>query len=97
MKTKNNLEYIRHDLLVDLGFELLEPDMKGADNYHWNFETGYRHPHLDPLNLILVNYNNGSWHFAQSKHASNGIGKMVWLDDLLKGFKFVTDKDLLSL
>src|SRR6476620_1319556 len=96
-KTKNNLEYIRHELLEDLGFTLLESDKeKHPENYDWTFETGYRHPELDPLNLLLVNYKNGCLHFVQRKHDYNGIGKMVWLDDLITGFEFVTSKKLIQ-
>jgi hypothetical protein len=92
----NKLEYLRHELLEDLGFEILTPGMKHSENYDWSFEIGYRHPRLDPFNLILVDYKNGSWHFAQRKHSYNGIGKMVWLDDLLKGFEFVTGFKLIE-
>lgn len=99
MKNKiNKLEYITHNMLDDLGFILLDSGKeKHPENYTWSFEIGYRHPALDPLNLILVDYKNGSWHFAQRKHAYNGFGKMVWLDDLITGFLFVTGNDLLKL
>lgn len=84
------MEYIRPELLEDLGFIVLDSSKEDKDNFDWSFEIGYRHPELDPINLILVDYKNGSYHFAQRKYAMNGFGKMVWLDDLLKGFKFVT-------
>lgn len=92
---KNNMEYIRPELLEDLGFVELNGDTPHQENYGWSFEVGYRHPELDPFNLILVDYKNGAWHFAQRKNAMNGIGKMIWLDDLIKGFEFVTGKTLI--
>lgn len=79
MTTKNNLEYIRPELLEDLGFT-----RKDHDDLSWD------HLELLPINLILVDYGNGSWHFAQRVHAMNGIGRMIWLDDLIAGFRFVT-------
>lgn len=94
-KAFNQLEYLSEALLTDLGFVRIEHDHNGCIDM--SFEIGYRHPHLDPFNLILVDYKNGCWHFAQRKHAFNGIGKMIWLDDLIAGFRFVTGKDLLNL
>jgi hypothetical protein len=91
---KNRLEYISCEMLEDLGFERITHDHDGMIDM--GFEIGYRHSDLDPINLILVDYKNGSWHFAQRKHAFNGIGKMVWLDDLMKGFEFVTGKQLIK-
>jgi hypothetical protein len=91
---KNKYEYLNHDLLTDLGFERIENDHNGCIDMF--FEVGYRHPDLDPLNLILVDFKNGCWHFAQRKWAMNGIGRMQWLDDLIIGFEFVTGKKLLK-
>ena len=95
MIQKNKLEYISCEMLEDLGFERITHDHDGC--IEMSFEIGYRHPFLDPKNLILVDYKNGSWHFAQRKWAMNGIGKMIWLDDLVNGFRFVTGYDLLNL
>lgn len=82
-------------MLEDLGFERLEGD--NTEHIHFSSaEIAFRHPKLDPFNLILVDYNNGCWHFAQRKHAYNGIGKMVWLDDLIKGWDFVVGSPLLQ-
>lgn len=86
MKTqKNRLEYLRPELLGDLGFI-----RTGTDDLSW------RHTELEPFNLILVDYGNGSWHFAQRIHSMNGIGKMIWLDDLVIGFRFVTGGELIT-
>jgi hypothetical protein len=94
---KNNMEYIRHDLLEDLGFVMLNSNTElHPENYDWNFEVGYTHPNLSAFNLILVDYKNGAWHFAQRKNAYNGIGKMIWLNDLIKGFQFVTNTKLIK-
>lgn len=84
-KQINKLEYLRPELLEDLGFI-----RTGTDDLSW------RHPELDPFNLILVDYGNGSWHFAQRIHAMNGIGKMIWLDDLVIGFRFVAEQELIK-
>ena len=91
---RNNMELITCQMLEDLGFELITHDHDGM--IHMGFEIGYRHSELDPFNLILVDYKNGSWHFAQRKNAFNGIGKMVWLDDLIVGFQFITGNKLLK-
>jgi hypothetical protein len=94
-KAVNKLEFLSGNMLEDLGFELIESSKHG-DQYDYSFEVGYRHPVLDARNLILVDYKNGCWHFAQRKHAMSGIGKMVWLDDLITGFEFVTNQKLIK-
>jgi len=91
--SKNKLEYISFDMLEDLGFTRILDDRNGT--IHQSFEIGYSHPKLDPFNLILVDYKNGSWHFAQRMYAMVGIGQMIWLDDLLNGFQFVTGQPLI--
>jgi hypothetical protein len=83
-KQRNRLEYLRPELFDVLGFA-----RTGNDDLSWT------HPELLPYNLTLVDFGNGSWHFHQ-RGATNGIGKMVWLDDLLKGFEFVTGKKLIQ-
>lgn len=94
-KKVNTMEYLSGQLLEDLGFELIEQS-KHKDQYDYSFEVGYRHPALDAKNLILADYKNGCWHFAQRKYSMCGIGKMIWLDDLIKGFEFVTNEKLLK-
>lgn len=81
-------------MLEDLGFERITHDHGGR--FDMGFEVGYRHPWLDPFNMVIVDYNNGSWHFAQRVRAMNGLGKMVYLDDLITGFKFITGKEILN-
>lgn len=95
-KKKPANEYLTGQMLEDLGFVLLESDKEPEGKYDWSFEVGYSHRLLEPVNLILVDYNNGCWHFAQRKHAIGGIGKMLYLDDLLSGFSFVTEYDLIT-
>lgn len=95
MKTVHKAnEYLSGQMLEDLGFTLIKNDQNGS--IEMSFEVGYKHPALDAKNLILVDYKNGCWHFAQRKQALNGIGKMVWLDDLILGFEFVTNERLLK-
>lgn len=88
-------EYLTGQMLEDLGFELID-STKDGDKYDYSFEVGYSHPRLDPFNLILVDYKNGCYHFAQRKFAMSGIGKMKCLDDIIKGFEFVTGKSILD-
>lgn len=93
--TRNKFEYISCEMLEDLGFERINGD--DSEQYEINAaEIAYRHPDLDPKNLILVDYDNGCWHFAQRKYALNGIGQMRWLDELITGFGFVTGTNLLK-
>lgn len=80
----NRLEYLRPELFEDLGFT-----RTGADDLSW------AHPELTAYNITLVDYSNGSWHFAQ-RGGTNGIGKMIWLDDLVIGFRFVTGNELIK-
>lgn len=91
---KSKFTHINQTLLEDLGFIEIN---ESTDCYEVAAaEQAFRHPSLDPKNLILVDYKNGGWHFAQRKHAINGIGKMTWLDDLVIGFEFVTGEKLLK-
>lgn len=93
--THSKYEYISCEMLEDLGF--IRIDGNDTDQYEINAaEIAYRHPDLDPKNLILVDYDNGCWHFAQRKYAINGIGQMRWLDDLILGFEFVAGTKLLK-
>ena len=92
----NRYEHITGDILEDLGFELITSEISN-DNFDMSFEIGYRHPNLDPFNLILVDYKNGCWHFSQRKWAMNGIGKMKSIDDLIIGFRFVTGLNVITL
>ena len=82
-------------MLEDLGFERITGN--NTEQYDIaSAEIVYRHIALDVKNLVLVDYKNGCWHFAQRKYAMSGIGRMVWLDDLVSGFEFVTGEKLLK-
>lgn len=81
--TQNRLEYIRPELLEDLGFYRTERD-----------DLSWTHMGLVSRNLTLCDFGNGCWHFVV-RNTCQGIGKMIWLDDLLLGFEFVTGESLL--
>jgi hypothetical protein len=91
---RNKYEYITCDMLEDIGCTRILDEQNGK--YDTSFEIGYSHPDLEPFNLIIVDYKNGSWHFAQRKHSYNGIGKMVYIDDLIAGWTFVTGHSCLK-
>lgn len=78
-------EHLTHVMLQDLGFERVDRD-----------DLTWRHDHLEPFNIRVVDWGNGGWHFVV-RNTSQGIGKMKCLDDLIVGFKFVTGKNVLEL
>lgn len=95
---KSRYTHVNDQMLEDLGFiEITSNTQLERDMYDiGSAERAYRHPDLEPKNLILVDYKNGGWHFAQRKYAINGIGKMTWLDELEVGFEFVTGTKLIK-
>jgi hypothetical protein len=95
---KSKYTHINENMLSDLGFIQITSDTAHERDMYdiSSAERAYRHPDLEPKNLILVDYDNGGWHFAQRKYAINGIGRMTWLDELIVGFEFVTGTKLLK-
>ena len=77
-------EHLTHVMLEDLGFERF-----GGDDTEWTDNN------LRPFNLKIVDWGNGSWHFAIF-NGCQGIGKMKCLDDLIIGYKFVTGLNVIT-
>lgn len=91
---RTHYEVLSKTILEDIGFEQTFHNQNGYSDSA--AEEMWRHPVLDSRNMLLIWSKDFGYSFEQRTNAMTSFGKMHTLDDLIAGWKFVTQTDLLK-